>query len=46
MYHLSLMFNPFGATGLFLHPLKTLEKNSGFPQFSGVIERDQWYKMG
>ena len=37
--------NPFGATGLFLYPLKTSE-NQRFLMFSGGIERYQWHQMG
>ena len=37
-------FNPFHATGIFLYPLKTLEKQR-FLKFSGGIERDQWHGM-
>ena len=40
-----LIVNPFHATGPFLYPLKTSE-NSGFLMFSGVIEIDQWHKIG
>ena len=41
----SIQINPFHATGLFLHPLKT--ENFGFLMFSGGIERDhvmKWVK--
>ena len=36
--------NLFYVIGLFLYPLKTLEKQM-FWCFSGVIEREQWYEM-
>ena len=37
-----IMLNPFDATYLYLHPLKT----SGFLMFSGGVERDQWRTIG
>ena len=37
--------NSFHATGLFPYSMKTAE-NLLFFLFSGIIERDQWHKMG
>ena len=40
-YIICKLISPFNATDLFLYPLKTSEKTSGFLMFSGVVERDQ-----
>ena len=39
-------FNPFHATDLFRHPLKTSENCRGFLMFPGGITRDQCNEMG
>ena len=38
--------NPFHATGLFLYPLKTSEKQKFLLMFSGGIERVQLHDRG